>query len=123
MRPLLKLIFALVVVFAAFYAAPGSVQADTRLDSYRANGVIAERFDDAGLACRATGALAKLMILDMQLVLDSYYGLRQRRALEKSEQLAAVGELAASIAEKRRQQNKRTLRNALGHRDGRAGII
>ncbi len=45
MRPLLKLIFALVVVFAAFYSAPGSVQADTRLDTYRANGVIAERFD------------------------------------------------------------------------------
>jgi signal transduction histidine kinase len=34
----------------------------------------------------------------MQLVLDAYYELRETKALERSEQLAAVGELAASIA-------------------------
>jgi signal transduction histidine kinase len=44
------------------------------------------------------GTYAKLFTLDMQLVLDAYYGLRQKKALERSEQLAAVGELAASIA-------------------------
>jgi uncharacterized protein YdbL (DUF1318 family) len=45
MRSLLKLFFVLTVVFAALYAAPGSARADARLDAYRANGVIAERFD------------------------------------------------------------------------------
>jgi signal transduction histidine kinase len=53
---------------------------------------------DTQQAIRASSALAKLMILDMQLVLDAYYGIRQKQALERSEQLAAVGELAASIA-------------------------
>lgn len=43
-------------------------------------------------------AMVKLLLLDMQLVLDAYYEVRERRAVERSEQLAAVGELAASIA-------------------------
>ena len=34
-----------------------------------------------------------------------------------------VAELAARIAEERREQNKRTLRDALGHRNGKAGLI
>jgi signal transduction histidine kinase len=54
--------------------------------------------DDVGRATHASAALTKLMILDMQLVLHAYYGIRQKQAVEKSEQLAAVGELAASIA-------------------------
>jgi two-component system sensor histidine kinase HydH len=53
---------------------------------------------DVRRAMRGCAALAKLIILDMQLVLDAYYGIRQREAVERSEQLAAVGELAASIA-------------------------
>jgi signal transduction histidine kinase len=61
--------------------------------------LIHERYgDDLRGAVRSSAALAKLMILDMQLVLDAYYGIRQKRAVERSEQLAAVGELAASIA-------------------------
>jgi len=61
--------------------------------------LIHERFDsDPRRAVQASAALAKLMILDMQLVLDAYYGLQQKKAVERSEQLAAVGELAASIA-------------------------
>jgi cAMP-dependent protein kinase regulator len=40
--------------------------------------------------------------------------------LEHHPQLA---ELAATIAEERREQNTRTLRDALGHRDGKAGLI
>ena len=61
--------------------------------------MIHEHFaDDRERAVRASSALTKLMVLDMQLVLDAYYGLKQKRAVERSEQLAAVGELAASIA-------------------------
>ena len=61
--------------------------------------LIHERYgDDVRGAVKASSALAKLMILDMQLVLDAYYGMRQKQAVERSEQLAAVGELAASIA-------------------------
>jgi len=60
---------------------------------------IHERFgDDAEKSARAHSALAKLIILDAQIVLDAYYGIQQRKAVERSEELAAVGELAASIA-------------------------
>jgi signal transduction histidine kinase len=38
------------------------------------------------------------MNLDSQMVLGAYFETRQQKALEKSEQLAAVGEMAASIA-------------------------
>ena len=34
-----------------------------------------------------------------------------------------LAKLAARIAEDRREQNKRTLRDALGHRNGKAGLI
>ena len=34
-----------------------------------------------------------------------------------------LAELAARIAKERREQNQRTLRDALGHRDGKAGLI
>ncbi len=54
--------------------------------------------DDPQKAIRAGAALSKLLILDMQLVLDAYYQTRRRKELKRSEQLAAVGELAASIA-------------------------
>lgn len=43
-------------------------------------------------------ALIKRMLLDAQFVSDAYYDARQKKAVERSEQLAAVGELAASIA-------------------------
>ncbi len=49
-------------------------------------------------ASAAMAALAKLFVIDMQIVLDAYYERRERRAVERSERLAAVGELAASIA-------------------------
>jgi signal transduction histidine kinase len=61
--------------------------------------LVHERFgDDVRGAVKASTALSKLMILDMQLVLHAYYGIQQRQAVERSEQLAAVGQLAASIA-------------------------
>lgn len=43
-------------------------------------------------------AMTKLMNLDSQIILDAYFETRQQRALERSEHLAAIGELAASIA-------------------------
>jgi len=49
-------------------------------------------------AIRASIALSKLVILDMQLALDAYHETRHRKEVQKAEQLAAVGELAASIA-------------------------
>jgi signal transduction histidine kinase len=53
---------------------------------------------DGAKAVRASGALIKLLLLDVQVALDAYWEIRHRRELERSEQLAAVGELAASIA-------------------------
>jgi signal transduction histidine kinase len=60
--------------------------------------VMAHFAPDADRACRAMVALTKMMILDAQIVLDEYFHTRQQKAVEHSEQLAAVGELAASIA-------------------------
>jgi signal transduction histidine kinase len=61
--------------------------------------IVNERYaDEPGKATRATLAVSKLMNLDMQIALDAYFETRQRRAVERSERLAAVGELAASIA-------------------------
>ncbi|MFQ5567506.1 MAG: YdbL family protein [Paracoccaceae bacterium] len=44
MRPSLKLFVVLAVAFAVFCTTPGPARADA-LDTFRANGVIAERFD------------------------------------------------------------------------------
>ena len=55
----------------------------------------ADERDEAAKVCLA---MTKIMNLDTQLVLHAYFGTRQRKAVAKSEQLAAVGELAASIA-------------------------
>jgi len=61
--------------------------------------LIHERFaDDPQRGVRAGIALSKLIVLDMQLVMDAYYGMKHKKAVEHTEQLAAVGELAASIA-------------------------
>ena len=54
--------------------------------------------DDAAKGSRAVTALAKLMNLDAQIVLETYFEGREQKAVEHAEQLAAVGELAASIA-------------------------
>jgi signal transduction histidine kinase len=54
--------------------------------------------DDSAKALRASSALSKLLLLDMQLALDAYYETRHRKEIQRSEQLAAVGELSASIA-------------------------
>jgi signal transduction histidine kinase len=60
---------------------------------------VVERFGaDGDRASRATAALMKRMILDMQLVLDAYHEARQRKAVERSEHLAVMGEMAASVA-------------------------
>ena len=53
---------------------------------------------DSERARLATRALFKRILLDAQFVTDAYFESRQRQAVERSEQLAAVGELAASIA-------------------------
>ena len=54
--------------------------------------------DDPRRAMQAGAALSKLMLLDMQVLLEAYSGKQRKRAIERTEQLAAVGELAASIA-------------------------
>ncbi len=53
---------------------------------------------DRDRAVRACNALSKLMNLDAQIVLEVYFETRQQKALERSERLAALGQLAASIA-------------------------
>jgi signal transduction histidine kinase len=60
---------------------------------------VREKFaGDVAHATKAAAALMKRIILDMQLILDAYHEVRHRKAVERSEQLAMVGEMAASIA-------------------------
>ncbi|MFQ5670076.1 MAG: protoglobin domain-containing protein [Acidobacteriota bacterium] len=54
--------------------------------------------DEPMKGMRACLALTKLMNLDSQIVLDAYFDIHQQRLMERSEHLAAVGEMAASIA-------------------------
>lgn len=61
--------------------------------------VVREHFGgDGNRTIRACQALEKLMNLDAQIVLEIYFETRQQKAVARSERLAAVGELAASIA-------------------------
>ena len=61
--------------------------------------VVNEHFEaDPDKAARAVRALVKIMNLDAQAVLEAYFESRQRKAVERSERLAAIGELSASIA-------------------------
>jgi signal transduction histidine kinase len=61
--------------------------------------IVLRHYDgDRSLTMKACHALSKLMNLDAQLVLEIYFDTRQQKAVERSEQLAAVGELSASIA-------------------------
>ncbi len=61
--------------------------------------VVHEHLDaDRRKASRAVRTLVKIMNLDAQVVLEAYFESRQRKAVERSERLAAIGELSASIA-------------------------
>ena len=102
MRPLLKLFFALTVVFVALYAAPGSARADARLDAYRASGVIAERFDELGCVrpdaweeLRDTNAPseARAVVEDVNAKRRALY---KQRANESNVPVAEVGKVFAN---------------------------
>lgn len=94
MRPLLKLVFALTVAFAALFAAPGPARADARLDAYRANGVIAERFDGY-VEIRASNAPseARALVEDVNARRRALYS---RRAGESDVPVAEVGKVFAT---------------------------
>jgi uncharacterized protein YdbL (DUF1318 family) len=94
MRPLLKLFFALTVVFVAIYAAPGSARADARLDAYRASGVIAERFDGY-VEIRDTNAPseARAVVEDVNAKRRALY---KQRANESNVPVAEVGKVFAN---------------------------
>ncbi len=94
MRPLLKLVFALTVAFAALYAAPNSAQADARLDAYRANGVIAERFDGY-VEIRDSNAPSEARAL-VENVNAKRRALYTQRASESNVPVAEVGKVFAN---------------------------
>ena len=93
MRPLLTLVVALTVAFAALFAAPDLARADP-LDAYRANGVIAERFDgyveirdpDAPSAARA-------LVVDVNARRRALY---TQRASESNVPVEEVGKVFAN---------------------------
>ncbi len=94
MRSLLKLILALTVALAALYAAPDPARADARLDAYRANGVIAERFDGY-VEIRDSNAPseARALVSDVNAKRRALY---TQRANESNVPVAEVGKVFAN---------------------------
>jgi len=98
MRPLLTLVFALTVAFAALFAVPDLAQAGARLDAYRADGVIAERFDGY-VEIRGSNAPseARALVADINAKRRALY---TRRAGESNVPVEEVGKVFANkIAE------------------------
>ncbi len=99
MRSLLKLVFALTVAFATLFAAPDPAQAGARLDGFRADGVIAERFDGY-VEIRDSNAPgeARALVADVNAKRRALY---TQRASESNVPVAEVGKVFANkIAER-----------------------
>jgi uncharacterized protein YdbL (DUF1318 family) len=94
MRLFMKHFLALVVVFAALSAAPGSVRADARLDTYRANGIIAERFDGY-VEIRGSNAPSEARAV-VENVNAKRRALYNKRANESNVAVAEVGKVFAN---------------------------
>ena len=94
MRPLLKLVFALTVAFAALFAVPDPAQAGARLDAFRADGVIAERFDGY-VEIRDSNAPgeARSLVADVNAKRRALY---TQRASESNVPVAEVGKVFAN---------------------------
>ena len=94
MRSLVKLLIALTVAFAALHAAPDSARADARLDAFRANGVIAERFDGY-VEIRDSNAPseARAVVEDVNARRRALYN---QRASESDVPVAEVGKVFAN---------------------------
>ncbi len=94
MRPLLTLVVALTVAFAALFATPGPARADARLDAYRADGVIAERFDGY-VEIRDSNAPgeARALVADVNAKRRALY---TQRADESNVPVAEVGKVFAN---------------------------
>ena len=92
--PILKLFAALAVVLAALGADPAAAQSGAKLDTYRANGVIAERWDGY-VEIRASGAPA-----DAKALVDEVNAKRRalyaQRAQESGVAVEEVGKLFAT---------------------------
>ena len=94
MRPFLKFFVVLTVAFAALFAAPGPARADARLDAYRADGVIAERFDGY-VEIRASNAPseARALVEDVNARRRALYS---QRASESNVPVEEVGKVFAN---------------------------
>ena len=94
MRPFLKIFVVLTVAFAALFATPGPARADARLDAYRADGVIAERFDGY-VEIRASDAPseARALVEDVNARRRALYS---QRAGESNVPVAEVGKVFAN---------------------------
>ncbi len=94
MRPLLKLVFVLAVAFAALFAVLDPAQAGARLDAFRADGVIAERYDGY-VEIRASNAPgdARALVADVNARRRALY---TQRASESNVPVEEVGKVFAN---------------------------
>ena len=94
MRTLLKLVFVLTVAFATLFAAPGPAWAGAKLDAFRADGVIAERYDGY-VEIRDSNATseARDLVADVNAKRRALYG---KRAGESNVPVEEVGKIFAN---------------------------
>ena len=94
MHPFLKLFVVLTVAFAALNATSDLARADAPLDTYRANGVIAERFDGY-VEIRASDAPSEAHAV-VEKVNAKRKALYSRRADESNVPVEEVGKVFAN---------------------------
>jgi len=94
MRAAANLLAALIIALAAMLSDPGTARADAQLDTLRASGAVAERFDgyvevrDAG-----TAPNARAVVDDVNAKRRALY---EKRAKESNVPVAEVGKLFAT---------------------------
>jgi uncharacterized protein YdbL (DUF1318 family) len=94
MRPFLKFFIVLTVAFAVLWTVPGPAWAGAKLDAYRADGVIAERYDGY-VEIRASNAPsdARALVADVNAKRRALY---TQRAGESNVPVAEVGKVFAN---------------------------
>ena len=94
MRPFLKFFIVLTVAFAVLWTVPGPAWAGAKLDAYRADGVIAERYDGY-VEIRASSAPgdARALVADVNAKRRALY---TQRAGESNVPVAEVGKVFAN---------------------------
>ena len=94
MRPFPRFFVVLAVAFALLWTAPGPARAGAKLDAYRADGVIAERYDGyVEIRDQSAPGEARALVADVNAKRRALY---TKRADESNVPVAEVGKVFAN---------------------------